>query len=59
MDRTTVIIAHRLSTVRNADHIFVLENGAIKETGRHDDLIAIEGGVYQRLWNVQTGGGNV
>ena len=59
VDRTTVIIAHRLSTVRNADHIFVLENGAIKETGRHDDLIAIEGGVYQRLWNVQTGGGNV
>ena len=37
--RTTIVIAHRLSTVRNADVIFVLENGHLREQGKHDDLV--------------------
>jgi len=45
--RTTFVIAHRLSTVRNADAIIVLENGEIVERGNHDDLIALKGRYYQ------------
>ena len=52
--RTTIVIAHRLSTVRNADRIFVLESGQLIEQGRHEDLIAADG-VYAALWRVQTG----
>ena len=53
-DRTTLIIAHRLSTVRNADKIAVIEDGGISEIGSHDELVA-HGGLYARLWAVQTG----
>jgi ATP-binding cassette subfamily B protein len=52
--RTTIVIAHRLSTVRNADRIFVLERGVLREHGRHEDLVA-DGGIYAGLWRVQTG----
>ncbi|MGB2362818.1 MAG: ABC transporter ATP-binding protein, partial [Candidatus Poseidoniaceae archaeon] len=52
--RTTVIIAHRLSTVRHADRILVLEGGAVAEAGSHEELLAEEG-LYHRLWSVQTG----
>ena len=52
--RTAVIIAHRLSTVRNADRILVLDNGGIREDGSHDELVQI-GGIYSRMWAVQTG----
>ena len=52
--RTTVIIAHRLSTVRHADRILVLEGGAVAEAGSHEELLAKEG-LYHRLWSVQTG----
>lgn len=52
--RTTIVIAHRLSTVRNADCIFVLENGALKEKGRHEEL-ADGDGIYATLWRVQMG----
>jgi len=45
--RTTFVIAHRLSTVRNADAIIVLEHGEIIERGNHDDLIALKGRYYQ------------
>ena len=53
-DRTTVVIAHRLSTVRHADRIVVMEQGQIVEQGRHDDLLA-HSGVYANLWRVQAG----
>ena len=52
--RTAIVIAHRLSTVRHADRILVLENGAVVEDGTHDNLVE-QGGVYARLWSVQTG----
>ncbi len=52
--RTTIIIAHRLSTVRHADKIYVMENGVIKEQGRHEELVA-SNGIYSSLWRVQTG----
>ncbi|MBW3619690.1 MAG: ABC transporter ATP-binding protein/permease [Actinobacteria bacterium] len=53
-DRTTVVIAHRLSTVRNAHRIHVLEAGRVVEAGTHDELI-LAGGLYAALWRVQTG----
>jgi ATP-binding cassette subfamily B protein len=52
--RTTVVIAHRLSTVRHADTIVVLDEGRVAEVGSHDDLVA-EGGLYATLWSVQSG----
>ena len=52
-----IVIAHRLSTVRNADRIFVLENGALVEQGTHEALAAARGGLYAGLWRVQTGEG--
>lgn len=52
--RTTVLVAHRLSTVRHADRIWVLERGGVVEAGTHDELVA-RGGVYADLWAVQTG----
>jgi ATP-binding cassette, subfamily B, bacterial len=53
-DRTTIVIAHRLSTVRHADRIHVMERGRIIESGTHDQLVA-HGGLYAALWRVQTG----
>jgi ABC-type bacteriocin/lantibiotic exporter with double-glycine peptidase domain len=49
LEVTRIVISHRLSAVRNADHIVVLDGGRIVARGRHDDLIA-EGGVYQELF---------
>jgi ATP-binding cassette subfamily B protein len=50
--RTTILITHRLSTIRRADRILVLDDGRIVETGSHDELIAA-GGRYARLWSEQ------
>ncbi|HLS40808.1 MAG TPA: ABC transporter ATP-binding protein, partial [Ornithinicoccus sp.] len=52
--RTTVLVAHRLSTVRHADRIWVLDRGRVVEAGSHDELVA-RGGLYADLWAVQTG----
>ena len=53
-DRTTIIVAHRLSTVRHSDTIIVLENGEIIEQGTHESLLSMNG-KYASLWSVQTG----
>ncbi len=53
-NRTTFAIAHRLSTVRNADTILVLEEGKVVERGTHDELLG-ENGLYATLWSVQVG----
>lgn len=52
--KTLIIIAHRLSTVMKADKIIVLDNGKVIEEGMHAELISNHGGIYQRLWELQT-----
>ena len=57
-DRTVLVIAHRLGTVRNADNIVVLDDGVVLEQGTHDELMELDG-KYSELWNMQlhsTGG---
>ena len=54
-NRTSIIIAHRLSTVAELDRIIVLDNGKIAEDGAHDKLLAKKNGTYAKLWNRQTG----
>ncbi|WP_199348503.1 ABC transporter ATP-binding protein [Microcoleus sp. FACHB-SPT15] len=53
-NRTTIAIAHRLSTVRNADCIYVMEHGKLVEQGRHEELLEHQG-IYSSLWRVQSG----
>lgn len=52
-ERTSVVIAHRLSTVRQADKIYVLEKGSIVESGNHEELSAVENGTYKKLSALQ------
>ncbi|MBC3916167.1 ABC transporter ATP-binding protein [Undibacterium sp. CY18W] len=53
-NRSTIVIAHRLSTVRQADCIHLLEAGKIMESGTHEELLSLDGG-YAALWRLQTG----
>ena len=53
--RTTFIVAHRLSTVRKADRILVLDKGKITESGTHDELVKKKGGIYRQLYELQIG----
>ncbi|KAG5777540.1 hypothetical protein H9Q73_008791 [Fusarium xylarioides] len=53
-DRTTITIAHRLSTIKKADRIIVLKKGKVAESGTHDSLMTIEGGVYSGLVHAQS-----
>jgi ATP-binding cassette subfamily B (MDR/TAP) protein 1 len=55
-DRTTIVIAHRLSTVRNADKIAFIADGVVKEFGSHDELLEIPHGRYKRLVDAQRRG---
>ena len=52
-DRTVFVIAHRLSTVRNADKIIVINQGKIVEVGSHKELLAKENGIYKSLYDAQ------
>ena len=52
-NRTSFVIAHRLSTVRRADAIVVLERGRVAEIGRHEELLSRPGGVYAKLYALQ------
>lgn len=49
VNRTTVVVAHRLSTIKSADLIAVVKNGAITEKGKHETLMKIKDGVYASL----------
>jgi len=53
-DRTMLVVAHRLSTIRKADHIVVLDRGRVAESGTHADLMAREDGLYRRFHALQT-----
>jgi ATP-binding cassette subfamily B protein len=53
-DRTTLMVAHRLSTIRHADLICVLDDGQVAEQGTHDELVARDG-LYAQLWRLQAG----
>ena len=54
-NRTTIVIAHRLSTLRNMDKLIVLDKGRIVETGTHKQLLS-KNGIYAKLWKMQSGG---
>ena len=54
--KTVIAIAHRLSTVMKMDRIIVIENGAVAMSGTHDELVTHDGGLYQKLWEIQAGG---
>jgi ABC-type transport system involved in cytochrome bd biosynthesis fused ATPase/permease subunit len=51
-ERTVLVIAHRLGTIRNADNILVLKDGVVAEEGTHDELLD-NNGLYAEMWNMQ------
>src|SRR6185369_5134164 len=55
-DRTTIVVAHRLSTIMQMDRIVVVSAGKVIEEGRHDELLKVKKGLYQKLWEIQVGG---
>lgn len=52
--RTTLVVAHRLSTIKNADKIIVLEDGQIVEEGKHDALVSKPAGAYKKMWEAMS-----
>ena len=56
--RTTIVVAHRLSTIMQMDRILVIDGGKIIEQGKHEELLKAQQGVYQKLWEIQAGGFN-
>lgn len=54
--RTTIVVAHRLSTIMAMDRIIVVKDGEIIEEGKHEELVKARQGTYQRLWEIQAGG---
>lgn len=56
-NKTVIIIAHKLSTIRNVDHIFVLNKGELVEEGNHNQLIHLDG-VYKKLWSIHSSADN-
>jgi ATP-binding cassette subfamily B protein len=54
--RTTIVVAHRLSTIMQMDRIVVISGGGILEEGTHEELLKEHQGTYQKLWNIQAGG---
>ncbi len=54
--KTTIVVAHRLSTIMQMDRIIVIEDGKVREEGKHEELIKAKQGMYQKLWNIQAGG---
>ncbi|MEO8065788.1 MAG: ABC transporter ATP-binding protein [Candidatus Doudnabacteria bacterium] len=54
--KTTIVIAHRLSTIMQMDRIIVIEKGKVREEGKHEELLKVKQGTYQKLWNIQAGG---
>lgn len=57
--RTSIVIAHRLATVRHADRILVLHHGRLREQGTHDELVRLDDGVYRTLFELQAAAGVV
>ncbi len=55
-NKTTIVIAHRLSTIRKMDRVIVMENGSVREEGTHASLIAQDGSLYKKLWDLQVSG---
>lgn len=55
-NRTTIVIAHRLSTIMQMDRIVVIADGKIIEEGKHEELLKVQQGTYQKLWDIQAGG---
>lgn len=58
-NRTTIIIAHRLSTVIHADNILVLQDGFCVERGTHEELLSYQDGIYRRMWMYQVEKGEI
>ena len=51
--KTSIVIAHRLTTIRRATQIFVIEDGTVAESGTHDELLQHEDGIYKKLHDLQ------
>ena len=55
-NKTVLVIAHRLSTIRKMDRIVVIDEGQVKEDGKHDELTSLKNGLYRKLWELQSEG---